>query len=132
MLLDANVVSNLKVQQARAALVRELCTRNCEVFVCNVPTADGVNGPDDHIAAGGDGAMASRLLKNPEECHPEVAPVCPDRRIQDYYFHEVLSLERLLTRNRLKSGCDNGYRKPWFLVCCEILERQRVSSNHVP
>ncbi len=60
-LLDVNVVSNLKVQQAPAALVRELCTRNCEVFVCDLPAAGGVNGPDDYTAACGDGAMAKVL-----------------------------------------------------------------------
>ncbi len=57
MLLDSNVASNPKVQRARAALVRELCKRKCEVMVCNLPAADGVNGPDDFIAVCGDEAM---------------------------------------------------------------------------
>ena len=57
MLLDANVVINPQVQQARAALTRELKKRRPEVFLCNLPTLDGVNGPDDYTAVGGDGAM---------------------------------------------------------------------------
>jgi uncharacterized protein (DUF927 family) len=57
-LLDANVVTNPKVQQARAALIRELKKRGSEVSVCNLPTLDGVNGPDDYIAVCGDEAMA--------------------------------------------------------------------------
>jgi Domain of unknown function (DUF3854) len=56
-LLDSNVASNPKVQRARAALVRELCKRKCEVMVCNLPAAEGVNGPDDFIAVCGDEAM---------------------------------------------------------------------------
>jgi uncharacterized protein (DUF927 family) len=57
-LLDANVASNSKVQQARTALVRELVSRKSEVFVCNLPAVDGVNGPDDYIGVCGDEAMA--------------------------------------------------------------------------
>jgi uncharacterized protein (DUF927 family) len=56
-LLDANVATNPKVQQARAALVRELKKRGSEVWLCDLPTLDGVNGPDDYIALCGDGAM---------------------------------------------------------------------------
>jgi uncharacterized protein (DUF927 family) len=56
-LLDANVATNAKVQQARAALIRELKKRGSEVLVCNLPTLDGVNGPDDYIAVCGDEAM---------------------------------------------------------------------------
>jgi uncharacterized protein (DUF927 family) len=56
-LLDANVATNSKVQQARAALIRELKKRGSEVLVCNLPTLDGVNGPDDYIAVRGDEAM---------------------------------------------------------------------------
>jgi uncharacterized protein (DUF927 family) len=58
LLLDANVATNHKVQQARAALTRELKKRNSEVLLCNLPTLDGVNGPDDYIAVCGDEAMA--------------------------------------------------------------------------
>jgi hypothetical protein len=56
-LLDANAATKPKVQQARAALIRELTKRNCEVLTCNLPITDGVNGPDDYIAACGDKAM---------------------------------------------------------------------------
>lgn len=45
--LDSNVAINHKVAQARAALVADLLRRKCEVMVCDLPTVDGVNGPDD-------------------------------------------------------------------------------------
>ena len=57
-LLDANVASKPEVRQARTALVRELVSRKSEVFVCNLPAVDGVNGPDDYIGVYGDEAMA--------------------------------------------------------------------------
>jgi hypothetical protein len=55
--LDANAATNSKVQAARDALVRELGRRGCNVLVCSLPLADGVNGPDDLIAVRGDDAM---------------------------------------------------------------------------
>jgi hypothetical protein len=57
-LLDANVNSNPKVRKAQSALVAELKKRNCEVLRCQLPAADGVNGPDDYVAVCGDEAMA--------------------------------------------------------------------------
>ncbi len=62
-LLDANLASNPKVQQAQTALVAELRKRNCEVLLCELPPMDGVNGPDDYIAVCGDDAMA-QVLEN--------------------------------------------------------------------
>lgn len=57
-LLDANAATNPQVQRARTALVRGLISRKTEVFVCNLPAVDGVNGPDDFIGLCGDEAMA--------------------------------------------------------------------------
>jgi putative DNA primase/helicase len=57
-LLDSNVATNPKVYRAREALVAELLKRGCEVLMCDLPIVDGVNGPDDYIAACGDDAMA--------------------------------------------------------------------------
>jgi hypothetical protein len=57
-LLDANVATNPNVQQARAALVRELVARDCQTFICALPPREDVNGPDDYIAVCGDEAMA--------------------------------------------------------------------------
>jgi putative DNA primase/helicase len=57
-LLDSNVATNPKVCRAREALVAELLKRGCEVLVCDLPIVDGVNGPDDYIAARGNDAMA--------------------------------------------------------------------------
>jgi hypothetical protein len=55
--LDANAATNSKVQAARAVLVRELRKRGCNMLLCSLPLADGVNGPDDLIAVRGDEAM---------------------------------------------------------------------------
>lgn len=60
-LLDSNAATSANVQQAQAALVRELASRNCTVLVCTLPTMDGINGPDDYLAACGDDSMAKVL-----------------------------------------------------------------------
>jgi hypothetical protein len=62
-LLDANSATNQKVQQAEAGLVSELQKRNSEVLLCDLPTVDGVNGPDDYIGVCGDEAMAMVLTE---------------------------------------------------------------------
>src|ERR1700674_2374890 len=63
-LLDANCASNSAVQAARNLLVRQLLKQNADVHVLDVPTTEGVNGPDDYIGLCGDDAMA-RLLDSP-------------------------------------------------------------------
>jgi hypothetical protein len=68
-LLDSNATTNANVQQAQAALVRELAGRNCTVLVCTLPTMDGVNGPDDYLGACGDESMV-RVL---DSARPAVA-----------------------------------------------------------
>jgi hypothetical protein len=71
-LLDANVTNNRKVRAARNALVQELEKRGCAVQVCTLPQIEGVNGPDDYIAARGDDATfevfaaASAPVEEPE------------------------------------------------------------------
>lgn len=71
-LLDANAATNPKVQQARAALVRELCKpeRECTVLICDLPQADGINGPDDYLAANDDAAMGT-VLANARDAKDE-------------------------------------------------------------
>jgi hypothetical protein len=56
-LFDTNVATNSKVQAARAALAQQLRKQRAEVRVLELPVIDGVNGPDDFIAAKGDAAM---------------------------------------------------------------------------
>ena len=56
-MFDSNAVTNQKVQHARAALVGELRKRGCDVWLCDVPNLDDVNGPDDLISTHGDAAM---------------------------------------------------------------------------
>lgn len=58
-LLDANCGSNPKVQAARAALVQQLRKQGAAVRVLDLPSADGVNGPDDYIAFCGDESMGN-------------------------------------------------------------------------
>jgi hypothetical protein len=64
-LLDANVSSNSRVQQARVALVRQLQRQLASVVVLDLPAVEGVNGPDDYLALQGDEAMA-RILDGAE------------------------------------------------------------------
>ena len=56
-LLDANCATNPKVQQARAALVRQLRKQGADVAILDLPANDGINGPDDYIGVTGDEAM---------------------------------------------------------------------------
>jgi len=56
-LFDANAATNPKVQKARRALARELGDRGARVRLGEVPSDDGVNGPDDLIAQRGDAAV---------------------------------------------------------------------------
>ena len=60
-LLDANCASNLAVQAARNALVRQLLKQKADVHVLDLPALDGVNGPDDYIGLYDDDAMAKLL-----------------------------------------------------------------------
>jgi Protein of unknown function (DUF3631)/Domain of unknown function (DUF3854) len=64
-LLDANAGSNSKVQQAQAALVRQLQRQMASVVLLSLPASEGVNGPDDYLALLGDEAMA-RIFDNAE------------------------------------------------------------------
>jgi hypothetical protein len=61
--LDANAETNPQVRKASNALVRELKRRDSEVLICHLPQTAGVNGPDDLIAVGGDGAMDEVLAQ---------------------------------------------------------------------
>jgi len=66
-LLDTNVETNFKVQAARRALITVLREKGAsDVLVCNLPPLDGVNGPDDYVAATDDEAMLAVF----ESAHP--------------------------------------------------------------
>ena len=56
-LLDANCASNPKVMSARSDLVRQLRKQGADVHTLDLPTGDGINGPDDYIGMTGDDAM---------------------------------------------------------------------------
>jgi putative DNA primase/helicase len=60
-MLDANVVTNTKVQAAQRALASELAGRGARVRIANLPVEDAVNGPDDLRAAHGDAALFAVL-----------------------------------------------------------------------
>lgn len=57
-LLDANCASNPHVLAARSQLVRQLRKQGADTHILDLPTGDGVNGPDDYIGVCGDQAMA--------------------------------------------------------------------------
>ena len=54
---DADAVSNQQVQSARGALAAELTGRGGKVRIAELPTEDGVNGPDDFLGKHGDQAL---------------------------------------------------------------------------
>lgn len=56
-LLDSNCAANPKVQQARAALCRQLRKQRAAVRVLDLPGGEGSNGPDDLLAIRGDQAI---------------------------------------------------------------------------
>jgi hypothetical protein len=60
---DANVAARPDLQRARAALAKELTERGAQVMIAEVPSAEGVNGPDDLIAVLGDTAVLDVLAK---------------------------------------------------------------------
>jgi hypothetical protein len=60
-LLDANASSNPKVLQARRALRAQVLKQGAEVSIADLPSTDGVNGPDDFIGVAGDIAMSAVL-----------------------------------------------------------------------
>jgi putative DNA primase/helicase len=61
-MLDSNwhIEINPKVYWARAELTVEMSKpeRRCDVSLCDLPVEDGINGPDDYLAAHDDQAMA--------------------------------------------------------------------------
>ncbi len=60
-MLDANASRNADVSKAQAALVRTLVGYRARVRIATIPAIEGVNGPDDLIAHGGDPAILSVL-----------------------------------------------------------------------
>jgi hypothetical protein len=60
-LMDANASDNPKVQRARKMLVRQLMEQGADAWIAELPSADGVNGPDDYVGVSGDAAMAAVL-----------------------------------------------------------------------
>jgi len=54
---DANVATNLMVKYARRDLAKKLTARGAVVHVINLPTEEGINGPDDFIGLRGDEAF---------------------------------------------------------------------------
>lgn len=60
-MLDSNAGSKAEVRKALFALIGELENLGARVSVASIPARDGVNGPDDLIAFGGDEAMRSVL-----------------------------------------------------------------------
>lgn len=64
-LFDANAATNPKVQAARRSLAAELIGRGARVRVADLPTEEGINGPDDFIGAHGAVALFALLDARP-------------------------------------------------------------------
>lgn len=60
-LFDANTATNTSVAAARRELARELTRRGAGVFICDLPDAAGVNGPDDFLGLFGPAKLATVL-----------------------------------------------------------------------
>jgi hypothetical protein len=58
---DSNVAGRKDLEKARLELARELSRRGARVFIASTPSRKNVNGPDDLIAEGGDGAALEML-----------------------------------------------------------------------
>jgi putative DNA primase/helicase len=68
---DANVATNPEVGQARQALAETLVRWGGQVFLVELPQAEGVNGPDDFIARCG-GQELLEVMDNAEEYRPTI------------------------------------------------------------
>ena len=75
-LFDANVATNSKVRIARSALAAQLRRQRCTVFLCALPNAEGVDGPDEYLGIAGDAAFAKVLADAEEDVEPP--PGCSD------------------------------------------------------
>jgi hypothetical protein len=87
---DSNASENTKVQRARSALAQELQRRGAKVLIAEIPSINGVNGPDDFIAIYHDGAMLAALdsarsmrevgslIENEFECNRSPIPDFPE------------------------------------------------------
>jgi len=92
-LLDSNCGTNPKVQAARRDLVRALVKLEADARILNLPPCDGVNGPDDFLAAKGDAALTALLETDTAATAPvvwtedgltiELAETYPDLRYVD-------------------------------------------------
>lgn len=60
-LFDANAGTKAEVRDARRNLARELRKIKADVLVLELPTTEGVNGPDDYIGIAGDDAFSTVL-----------------------------------------------------------------------
>jgi hypothetical protein len=58
-LFDSNAATNDQVKAARRALAAELKTRGAKVRLVELPTEEGINGPDDYVGKHGDDALFS-------------------------------------------------------------------------
>lgn len=57
LVFDSNALTNSDVRRARWALAQELAGRGASLLIAEMPDINGINGPDDLIAASGDVAM---------------------------------------------------------------------------
>ena len=60
-LLDSNARTNAAVQAARSALARTIAKHTSSVYIADLPSGDGINGPDDLVGSRGDVALSKVL-----------------------------------------------------------------------
>jgi hypothetical protein len=71
---DSNVCGRPDLEKARRALAEELTKRGANVFMANVPRGNGINGPDDLIAAASDKAALELLDRAEPSAQSEARP----------------------------------------------------------
>jgi putative DNA primase/helicase len=88
-LLDNNSRTNPSVQAARRKLSRQLVKQGAEVYILDLPTGKGINGPDDLVSVRGDDAMAQVFTSRPA---PETDFITDDDlalRFSDAYAEDL-------------------------------------------
>jgi len=60
-LLDSNARTNVAVQAARTSLARTIAKQKSLVYIAELPSGDGINGPDDLVGSRGDAELARVL-----------------------------------------------------------------------
>jgi hypothetical protein len=94
-LLDANCSTNFKVQMARRDLVKQLRKQGANVRILDLPTGEGINGPDDYIGAMSDDAL-TRLFEGAGREDADDKPIRQFDQIPDLMTMEIPPVDPLV------------------------------------